>query len=290
MTDQADNLRQLVAKHRQDNPLRVVAITSGKGGVGKTTVAVNLATLAAKQGKRVLLIDADLGLANVEILLGIRPRYNLADLFETGLTIDDVLSTGPHGLRILSAGSGIQHLTQLDEAQKLRVVTALDPIEDAFDVVFVDTAAGIGDNVLFFASASQEVLLVVSPEPTSLTDAYSTVKVLSQQAGVQQFQVVVTQAENERAARRIYDQLTSVTSRFVNANVSYLGAIPKDQNVHRAIMGQTPLVDAFGQSPAARALERVHADLFKGTQPARLDGGLKFLWQRVLRESAMVAG
>jgi flagellar biosynthesis protein FlhG len=291
--DQAETLRQLIAEKpgsddgaaKARSPLRVIAVTSGKGGVGKTNVSTNLAVLAARMGKRVLIIDADLGLANVEIVLGLKPRYHMGDLLDSSLSIDEVLVEGPHGIRILSAGSGVQGLSRLDEAQKLRLVSALDPIEDRFDLVIVDSGAGIGDNVLFFVGAAQEALLVVSPEPTSLVDAYAVVKVLSQQAGVRHFNVIVNPVVDELPARDIFYKLTAVTNRFLSANVRHLGYIPRDENLHRAIMAQRPVVDIFPRSPASRALGLIAEKLFNEPQPQFLDGGLKLMWQRLFREA-----
>jgi flagellar biosynthesis protein FlhG len=240
--------------------------------------------LAAKAGRRVLVVDADLGLANVEIIYGLKPRYHIGHLLEAVAPIEEILATGPHGVRVLPAGSGIQGLTHLDDAQKLRLMTALDYIEDSFDAVLVDTSAGIGDNVLFFVGGAQEALLVVTVEPTSLTDAYAAVKVLSQQAGVRYFNVVVNTSPSETAAREIFETLTSVTNRFLNAKVKYLGSVPRDENIHRAIMAQRPVVELFPQSPSSRSLAVLAEKLFDGPPPGPLDGGMKFLWQRLLRE------
>ena len=166
--DQADSLRDLVQQRAANRPpLRVIAVTSGKGGVGKTHIACNLAVLAARTGRRVLVLDADLGLANADIVLGVAPHHHLGHLLEGSGTLEDVLAEGPEGIRILAASTGVQELTALDDAQKLRLVSALDAIEDRFDLVLVDCGAGIGDNVLFFAGAAQEALLVISAEPTS---------------------------------------------------------------------------------------------------------------------------
>ncbi len=282
--DQADNLRQMV--NQKNHSLRVIAITSGKGGVGKTNISANLAVIAARNGSRVLILDADLGLANVEIIFGLKPRYHMGHLLDASASVEEILASGPHGVRVLPAGSGIQGLTRLDDAQKLRLMTALDYIEDAFDIILIDSSAGIGDNVLFFVGGAQEAVLVVTVEPTSLTDAYAAVKVLSQQAGVRNFNVIVNTAPSEPAAREIFEKLTSVTSRFLNARVKYLGSLPRDENMHRAIMAQRPLVDLFPQSPSSRALGVLAYRLFQEPGPAPLDGGMKFLWQRLLRESS----
>ncbi len=267
-------------------PLRVMAITSGKGGVGKTHVSTNLAVLAARSGRRVLLIDADLGLANANIVLGVEPKYHLGHLLEGSVPVEKVLAEGPHGVRILGASSGVQELTQLDDAQKLRLITALDPIEDRFDLVLIDCGAGIGDNVVFFAGAAQMAVLVVAPEPTSLTDAYAAVKVLSQHGGVRTFAVVVNPASDEAQARDIFQKLTRVTDRFLHAKVTYAGSIPRDENLQRALLAQQPVVDLYPQSPSSRALGALRDTLMSWDLPGQMDGGLKFLWQRLLRETA----
>jgi len=292
--DQAANLRSLVAAPRPAadavaSPLRVIAVTSGKGGVGKTNISANLAVLAAKAGKRVLVIDADLGLANVEIVFGLKPRYHMGDLINSSISIEDVMIEAPHGVKILPAGSGVQSLTQLSPEDKLRFIAALEPVQDKFDLVLVDSGAGIGDNVLFFVGAAQEAILVVSPEPTSLVDAYATVKVLSQKAGVRHFGVIINPVIDELPAREIFNKLTQVTSRFLSASVRHLGYIPRDENLHRAIMAQRPLVDAFPHSPASRALNVLADKLFNESAPPVLDGGMKLMWNRLFREGAEAA-
>ncbi len=286
LDDQADGLREVMKDQRPSKrPLRVIGITSGKGGVGKTNVAVNLAVIAAKQGQRVLIIDGDLGLANVEILYGLRPQHHLGHLLQGDVSARDVLATASSGVKVLPAGNGLQHLTRLDDAQRLRLVSSLEELEEDFDVVLIDSGAGLGDNVLFFMGAAQEVLLVVSPEPTSLSDAYATIKVLCQDAGVRSFDVVVNQAGNEAQARGIFQKLTAVAGRFLDAKVRWLGWVPRDENVHRAVMAQRPLVELFPASPATRALKGVADALFDEPPPAQLSGGLKFLWGRLLRDS-----
>jgi len=285
--DQADRLRDLVNKRAPASPpLRVVAVTSGKGGVGKTHLACNLAVLAARAGRRVLVLDADLGLANADIVLGIAPHYHLGHLLDGSVALEHVLAEGPEGVRVLAASTGVQELTRLDDAQKLRLVTALDVLEDRFDLVLVDCGAGIGDNVLFFAGAAQEALLVISPEPTSLTDAYAAVKVLSHEAGVEHFSVVVNSTPTDAHAREVFQKLTRVTDRFLTARVSYLGHVPRDENLQRALMAQRPVVDLFPRSPVSRALDGLARDLLRRPPPPNLQGGLKFLWQRLQRETA----
>ena len=261
MDNQADGLREAMREQRRSKrPLRVIGVTSGKGGVGKTNVAVNLAVIAARQGQRVLIIDGDVG-------------------------VQDVLAQGPSGVRVLPAGNGLQRLTRLDDGQRLKLVSALEELEDEFDVVFLDAGAGIGDNVLFFIGAAQEALLVVSPEPTSLTDAYATIKVLCQDAGVRHFDVVVNQSAHEAMGRDIFDKLATVAGRFLDVKVRWLGWVPRDENVHRAVMAQKPLVELFPSSPATRALAQVADTLLHEPPPTQVSGGIKFLWNRIIREA-----
>ncbi|HUJ26255.1 MAG TPA: MinD/ParA family protein [Myxococcales bacterium] len=283
VTDQAASLRKMVAAVRP--PLRVIGVCSGKGGVGKTMVSANLAVLAASQGLRVLVIDADLGLANVEVLYGIKPRYHLGHLLEGGVELGKMLATGPAGVKVLSGGSGLSQLSRLDDVQKLRLITALDPMEGQFDLVLLDIGAGIGENVLFFAGAAQEALVVLTPEPTSFTDAYAAIKVLWQQSGMRSFGIIVNEALHEQQAREVFGRLTMVTDRFLSAQVRWLGWLPRDENVHRAVMAQKPLVDLFPASPCARQLNVVAHTVLGEPAPAAIDGGLKILWQRLLREA-----
>ncbi|HTN54127.1 MAG TPA: MinD/ParA family protein [Anaeromyxobacter sp.] len=280
--DQAQGLREQVGT-RPTAPLRVIAVTSGKGGVGKTHVAANLAVLAARSGRRVLLVDADLGLANADIVLGIVPNRHLGHLLDGTASAEDVLTEGPRGVRVLGASSGIQALTQLTDEQKRTLVSAFDPLDRRFDLVLVDCGAGIGDNVIFFAGAAQEALLVVTPEPTSLSDAYATVKVLSQQAGVSSFRVVANQAADFQG-RDVFRRLTQVTDRFLDAKLTYLGHVPRDEDLPRAVRVQQPLVELYPRAPASRALGALCDALLATDPPSVLHGGVKLFWQQLLAE------
>jgi flagellar biosynthesis protein FlhG len=268
--------------------LRVIAVTSGKGGVGKSNLTANLAVQAARMGHRVLVIDADLGLANVEILMGLSPRYHLGHVLD-GMPLMDVVMQGPMGVKVLPGGSGLQALTRLDDQQKLRLTAALDAVEDEFDVVLIDSGAGIGENVVFFVGAAQQVLLVVSPEPTSLTDAYAAIKVLSASAQVEMFNVVVNSAPGDAHAREIYQRLCTVTARFLTAKLQFSGWVPADENVHRAVMAQRTISELFPMSPASRAMIKLAEKLLSEPPPQQFGGGLKFLWGRLLRDSSATA-
>jgi len=284
--DQANGLRTMQNDmHKEaDTPLRVLSLCSGKGGVGKSCVAVNVACAAAQMGRKVLLLDADLGLANVEILLGIQPRYHFGDLLE-GRSIHEVMAPGPHGIRILAGGSGIAQLQQLDDSAKQQLIAAMDPLEDTFDTVIIDAGAGIGDNVRFFVGASHERILVVNPEPTSLTDAYATVKVLSE-SGIPNVQVLVNSVQSEVEARTVFKALAQVTDQHLKTRLHFLGAIPKDGAVNQAVMARQPVIDLFPRAPASQALRQMATRFFQNPSQFPVDGGLKFLWNRLMRETA----
>ena len=281
--DQAGGLRDMMKERKP--ALRVIGVCSGKGGVGKSNVSANLAVLAQRSGLRTLVLDADLGLANVEVLYGIKPQYHLGHVLEWSMPIQDVLATGPEGVKVLPAGSGIQSLTRLDDAQKLKLLTALESLEDQVDLVLVDTGAGIGDNVIFFIGATQEALLVVNPEPTCLTDAYAILKVLSLQSGVRYFNIVVNCSPNEQAARDIFEKLSKVAARFLDVRLKYTGWVPRDENMHRAVMAQRPIVESFPHSPASKALAQTAHTLFSEAPAVSLDGGMKLLWSRLFRDA-----
>jgi len=290
--DQAENLRLRVAGGKNAGvasvePLRVMAVTSGKGGVGKTMLTANLAVLAAKRGKRVLIIDADLGLANVEIVFGAKPKRHMGDLLNPDVLIDDVLVEVRPGIHILPAASGIQQLTHLGEEDKLRLLSTLDGLSDRFDLVLIDSGAGIGDNVLFFVAIAQEVVLVVTPEPTSLVDAYAAVKVLSLKMGLKEFGVVINSVVDELAARDVYQKLVNLADRFLSVRIRHLGYVTRDENVHRAVMAQKPIADLFAQAPATRALGVIADRLFSMAPPPAVDGGMKLMWHRLFRESSV---
>jgi len=290
--DQAENLRLRVAGSKPlgtaaPEPLRVMAVTSGKGGVGKTMLTANLAVLGARRGKRVLIIDADLGLANVEIVFGVKPKRHVGDLLNPDVSADDVLIEIRPGIHILPAASGLQQLTQLGEEEKLRLISTLDGLAERFDLVLIDSGAGIGDNVLFFVGVAQEIVLVVTPEPTSLVDAYAAVKVLSQQVGIKDFGVVVNSVVDEMVARDVFQKLVGLTDRFLSVRIRHLGYVTRDENVHRAVMAQKPITDLFAMAPASRALNLIADRLFKSAPPPMVDGGMKLMWQRLFREASV---
>lgn len=278
--------------------LRVISVVSGKGGVGKTLVSTSLALLAAERGQRVLLLDADIGLANADIVLGARPRHHLGDLLR-GTPAEDVVcevhcggrvpGQPPLSLHLLAGGSGMADFTSLRDEEKRSLLDALSPLEDRFDTLIIDAGAGIGDNVCFFAAAAQQTVLVVGQEPTSLTDAYAAVKVLTR-AGVSDFSVLVNNVPGENEARQVFAALSQVTGRFLDSRLAYLGVVPTDAVVPRAVMTQQPSVVAYPHALSTRCLRYACDTLMNAPAPKAALGGLKFFWSRFLERQGATEG
>jgi flagellar biosynthesis protein FlhG len=225
--DQAETLRAMNAREplvvtqeeEQERLTQVYSITSGKGGVGKTAVVANIAVALARLGKNVLILDADLGLANIDVVFGIAPPFNLNHFFSGERDLQEILFDGPEGIKILPAGSGIQNFTHLDAAQKMKLLDALDYMHNDFDFVLIDTEAGISENVTYFTTAAQEILVVTTPDPTAITDAYALMKLLSTQYQEKHFNLVVNQIQHEDEALDVFKKLTLVSHRVLDISV-----------------------------------------------------------------------
>ena len=231
---------------------RVIAITSGKGGVGKTSIVGNLGYAFAKLGKKVLILDADLGLGNLDVLLGLAPKYNLSHVILGERTIDEILVEGPGKMNILPASSGIQELTNLNKDQKIQILTQLDLLIDSVDVLFIDTAAGISSNVMDFNATAQEVVVVVSPEPTSITDAYALMKVLSLKYSGKACKLIVNMVKRPEEGREVFRQLQIVTDRFLDITIEYLGYVLFDGKVTKGVRNQKIVSELYPDTPASR--------------------------------------
>ena len=274
---------EAVLQTRSSRPPIVFSVTSGKGGVGKTNISVNLAVLLANAGKRVVLLDADLGLANVDVLLGMTPRCNLFHLFHEGAKVSDILHATEYGFSILPASSGVTEMLNLDTGQKLELLEAMDELENDVDYLVVDTGAGINDNVLYFNLAAQERIVVLTPEPTSLTDAYALIKVMKQKHGVDSFKVLLNMADDENLAKEVYRRLTAACDHFLTGvSLDYLGSVPRDPNVRKAVVQQVPYCAEDEHSPASKALSNISNTLLTWDPPASLDGNIKFFWKKLL--------
>ncbi len=260
--DQADKLREKVELLKNEpQTSRVVAVTSGKGGVGKTSISVNLALQFQQQGKRVVVLDADFGLANVEIMLGIRPQYNLADLVFNNKSIEDIITEGPNGIGFISGGSGVQDLVNLDKERIKKLIAKLVKLDSMYDVVIIDTGAGIADSVIEFVLSSPEVILVVTPEPTSITDAYSLLKAVNRKKdfkrGKQAIKVVSNRVSNADEGKEIFDKISIVVSKFLNIQLEYLGYIPLDKRIADAVMDQIPITISSPDSEPALRIRKI---------------------------------
>jgi len=231
---------------------KVIAITSGKGGVGKTNIVANLGLALSRLGEKVLMFDADLGLGNLDVLLGFAPKYNLSHVISGEKSIQEIILKGPGNVETLPASSGIQEFTQLSKQQKIQILTKLDLLIDSFDVLLIDTAAGISTNVLDFNATAQEILVVVSPEPTSLTDAYALMKVLSLKYSVKHCQLLVNQAASDQEGRDMYRQLNLVAERFLDISVQYFGCVLFDEKVTKSVRQQQILIELYPDSPASK--------------------------------------
>lgn len=265
-----------------DLPL-VFSVTSGKGGVGKTNLSVNLACCLAGMGKRVVLLDADLGLANVDVLLGLTPPRNLFHLFHEGATLDDILFSTPYGFRILPASSGMSEMLSLSTGQKLELLEAVDELEDQVDYLIVDTGAGIHDNVVYFNLAAQERIVVLTTEPTSLTDAYALIKVLKLRHGVERFKVLVNMAPDAKSAKEVFTRLHAASDHFLSGvSLDYMGFVPRDPAVRKAVINQTPICIGAPSSVAARAMQQAASIIASWHAPENLDGNIKFFWKKLL--------
>jgi len=261
------------------SPPRVVCITSGKGGVGKTNLTANMAYALARIGQRVLVLDADLNLANVDVLLGMTPQWNLHHVLTGEKSLREVMVNGPGGIQILPGSSGILELANLTETQKLYFLSEMEELNQQIDVMLIDTAAGINDNVVYFNLAAQERIVLLTPEPTSLTDAYALIKVLSTRHDVKRFSIVVNQTDSEREALAVFRQISLVCDQFLGTlSLDFLGHIPYDKKLVAAVRGQRLVAEAFPDSLASVRLNAI-AHQFLARQPAlTTDGNIKFFW------------
>lgn len=287
--DQAATLRQRVTGMAGGEgtprcPVRVVAVTSGKGGVGKSNVSANLAVALAHMGRRVMVLDADLGLGNLDVLLGLTPVCNLADVLQGRHTLAEALVIGPAGIIVLPAGSGFQELTAISDTQMQALHGEMEEWEGKTDVLLIDTGAGIGRNVTFFATMAQEIVVVACPEPTSLTDAYALMKVLSTQHRERKFRLLVTMTRTPSEGREVYRKLSAVAGRFLDISIDYIGSIPWDARLPEAVCRQRALVELYPQSEAGQAFLRLASDMGNWPTPDGPKGGLQFFWQGLLKQ------
>lgn len=268
-------------------PVQVIAVTGGKGGVGKTNLSVNVSMALAEMQRRVVLLDADLGLANVDVLLGIKSPYNLSDVLNGECELRDVLIDAPGGIKVVPASSGVQHMTQLNAQQHAALINAFSDLDQQLDVLVIDTAAGISDTVVSFVTAAHEVVVVVCDEPSSITDAYALIKLVSTEYQQTRFRVVANMTRTLSEGQNLFNKLQLVCDRFLDVTLQYIGHIPFDENVRKAVQKQTPLLQFAPRCRASQAIRGIAEKMVDWPLPTGPRGHLEFFVERLLHTAQM---
>ena len=266
------------------HPVQVIAVTGGKGGVGKSNISVNLSLALAQLQRRVILLDADLGLANIDVLLGIRARKTIADVLSGECDLRDILVTGPGGVRIVPAASGVQRMAALTPQQHGALIQAFSSLSDQLDILIIDTAAGISDTVVSFVSAAQEVVVVVCDEPSSITDAYALIKLLNTEHHIQRVRVIANMVHNPKEGQLLFQKLSQVCDRFLDISLQYVGAIPADENVRKAVQRQKPVLEYAPRSKAALAFKQIASKIEQWPITSSPRGHLEFFVEHLLQQ------
>ncbi len=251
--DQAAGLRRL----NEHKPVQVISVTGGKGGVGKTTVSLNLAIALSKLGREVMVLDADLGLANVDVLLGLRPRHNLGNVLEGTAALEDIILEGPAGVKLVPATSGLSQMTQLSSAEHAGLIHLFEELPYGLDALVIDTAAGISNSVVSFSRAAREIVVVVCDEPASITDAYAFMKLMHRENDRHRFRILANMVHSAAQGRELFTKLLRVSERFLSVSLDYMGAIPFDDVMRKSIQRQRAVVDAYPRSKSALAFKKL---------------------------------
>ena len=294
--DQASSLRKIVNKNAarikrkttaarrvEERPPRVISVTSGKGGVGKTNIVGNLAVALTHTGHRVLVLDADLGLANIDIIFGVHPTHNIGHVINGEKTLSEIIMEGPNGIQIIPAGSGFVKLTRLTEGQKLSLLSEFEALDDVLDFLLIDTSAGISENVLYFNLAADDCIIVATSEPTSITDAYAMMKVMTLEHGMKHFKLLVNMVSDEREAKSVFMNLSQATDRFLNGVViEYIGYIPSDEYVKKAVRERKPVLERYPGSISSKKITKLAKSVLEWSKRSDTDGNLKFFLKRYI--------
>ncbi len=279
--NQATTLKRIAYEKMDGSNLRVLAVSSGKGGVGKTNFVVNLAYALSKRGKKVLVVDADLGLNNIDILLGLVPQKHIGHVLAGEVNVEDIILRGPADIHVLPAGDGLQELTQLQSEKKMLLMDELDRVSQGYDYLIFDTGAGISTNVTYFCSAAHETILIATTEPTSLTDVYALMKILHNKHAQKHFRLVINSVSSEREAQGVYRNLTAVTDRFLKGvSVEYLGYILHDPNVPKAVRQQKAFLELYPFSKFSGCLNELAEKISKEKpNPLLREGDQPYFWR-----------
>ncbi len=290
--DQAEQLRKMVQQTDSKPKARVITVTSGKGGVGKTSISINLAIQLSRLGKKVVVFDADFGLANIEVMLGVRPQYNLADMMFRGKDLPDIITQGEEGISFISGGSGIQELASMNREQVMYLTSRLITLDKFADVIIVDTGAGISDSVLEFVLASTEVLLVATPEPTSITDAYALLKALNRKDEFVKEDTSIKMISNRVTSltegQNLYEKMSVVSDKFLDIPITYLGSVPLDEQISKAVMRQKPVSVLHPEAPSSKAIKQIAETLLVlDTEEVSEKRGMFQLFSNLIRNRMM---
>ncbi len=270
-----------------NSPIQVIAVTGGKGGVGKTNIAVNLGVSLARLGRRVTLLDADLGLANIDVLLALKPLHNLKDVVAGSCRLEDVLLEGPCGINVVPAASGLQEMVRLGTKEHAGLITAFSEIAHLMDVLLIDTAAGISDEVMSFLCAAQEILVVVCNEPTSITDAYALIKVLNQRYGVDRVRILTNMVRSDEDGKQVFNKLQKVTDRFLDVTLLFAGSISYDNHVRRAVQKQRAVVELYPTSKISADFLHLAEQVERWPVPTIASGNLEFFVERLVEDGRL---
>ncbi|SFH62842.1 flagellar biosynthesis protein FlhG [Pseudobutyrivibrio sp. OR37] len=290
--DQAENLRNVIKAQniRTVEKTKVITITSGKGGVGKSNMAVNLAVWFTRLGKKVIILDADFGLANVEVMFGTLPNYNLSDVIFKGMSIRDIITEGPMGIGFISGGSGVVGLNNLNREQIAFLVHNLSLLNDLCDILIIDTGAGVSDQVLEFVLASPEVVLVSTPEPSSLTDSYSLMKAMYKSPKYSKngtnVHLVANKVMSEAEGTAVYSKMNSVVQKFLGGNLDYLGYIAYDTQLEKSVRNQKVVSLEVPSSKSAKCFQAVASKLLKKDEGTHFKWGVSHIFTALLKDRA----
>ncbi|KPA13423.1 flagellar synthesis regulator FleN [Candidatus Magnetomorum sp. HK-1] len=295
--DQASGLRNLIHKYSndvwdlrknkraysKDSAPKVIAVTSGKGGVGKTNVVGNLAIAFSRLKKNVLIFDGDLGLANIDVLLGIRSKYHIQHVISGEKNLSEIIETGPENIKIIPGGSGLQNLSNLSEGERLLLLNEFDSLDTQVDIFLIDTGAGISTNITYLNMAAEERIVISTPEPTSITDAYALIKVMYQQHGTKEFKLLVNMAKNKRDADAVFNNIHSNLSRFLqDIQLDYLGYISRDEHIHKSVRKQIPVVISYPKSTSGKQFHQLARKILDSSEKKTDVNTLSFFWKKFM--------
>ena len=266
----------------QNKKVKIISVTSGKGGVGKTSIVGNLAYAMSSLGKKVLVLDADLGLGNMDVIVGITPKFNLLHVFMGVKKIEEVIIEGPGGILLLPSVSGVEELTNISDEQKLHMLSEFERLDLDIDILLVDTGTGISSNVIYFNTASQHILVIATPDPASITDAYALIKVLSLKYYEKKFNLLVNFASSESEANNVYETISKATEEFLHVSVNYLGFIPRDLNFIISAKKQQLLTEFNPESEASLSIKSLADKINDLSEVSIPKGNIQFFWNRIV--------